>query len=56
MVDPDDDEDIDVEVRTPSLGFAVVLLIKNSVSSFYLTPQATTRFICFVDVVTIKVK
>ena len=59
MVDPDDDEDIDIELWTTSLGFALaqIRLVSYSQTLFsILLREQTTRLICFVDVVTVKVK
>ena len=49
MIDPDDDGDIDIELSETSLGFAKTLL---TISPY----EQTLRLVCFVDVVTVKVK
>ena len=57
MVDPDDD--IDIELWTTSLGFALAQIRLVSYSQtlfFHLLREQSTLLICFVDVVKVKVK
>ena len=59
MVDTDGDEDKDIKLWTASLGFelAQIRLVSYSQTLFsILLREKTTRLICFVDVVTVKVK
>ena len=59
MVDPDDDEDINIELWTTSLGFALAQIrwVSYSQTLFsILLREQTACLICFVDVVTVKVK
>ena len=62
MVDPDVPdgyEDVDIKLCTTSLGFplAQIRLVFYSQTLFsILLREQTTRLICFVDVVTVKMK
>ena len=59
MVDPDEDEDIDIELSTTSLGFAsaqIKLLSYSQTLLNILLRKQTMHLICFVNVITVKVK